>query len=473
MWKVNVEVRIRLPQLHPAQVSIQQSQARFKVLVCGRRFGKTTIALDSLCSVLLKGQSAAYFAPTYRMGAEVWREAKRVLAPLIRDWNEHEWRMELATGGVLECWSLANGSAETVRGRKYHLVVMDEAALFDSAEVWHGAIRPLLTDYAGRALFASTPRGRNWFWQLYLQGLNPDWPEWEVWQFPTGANPHIAETEIEAARQGMPERFFRQEYEAVFLDDGGVVFRNVDRVCVGVPSHEYRVPRGEAEEVLGAEYRVPRGEAEEVLGAEYRVPSGEAEEASRFQWPTRGGRRFDAYGRPIQETEADRSIYGDSCFFGVDWGKDNDFTCVSVMTREGRQIHLERFNQIGWAVQRGRLAALYEQFKPRIILAEENSIGSVNIEALQEEGLPVQGFMTTAKSKTPLIDELALAIEKEEVALLNDATLKHELMAYEMKRTSMGWSYGAAPGGHDDTVMATALSLWASRRYGGAIISFA
>ena len=162
----------------------------------------------------------------------------------------------------------------------------------------------------------------------------------------------------------------------------------------------------------------------------------------------------------------------EGCYFGVDWGKDNDFTCVSVMTREGRQIHLERFNQIGWAVQRGRLAALYEQFKPRAILAEENSIGSVNIEALRAEGLPVQGFMTTSKSKAPLIDELALAMEREDIVLLNDPTLKHELMAYEMRRTSSGWSYGAPSSGHDDTVMATALSLWASRRYGGGNISF-
>jgi hypothetical protein len=120
----------------------------------------------------------------------------------------------------------------------------------------------------------------------------------------------------------------------------------------------------------------------------------------------------------------------------------------------------------------GRLASLYEQFKPRVILAEENSVGSVNIEALRAEGLPVQGFVTTHKSKAPLIEGLSLAMEKEEVVLLDDDTLKHELMSYEMTRNAYGWSYSAPPGGHDDTVVATALSLWASRRYGGALISF-
>src|SRR5690606_8817935 len=100
-----------------------------------------------------------------------------------------------------------------------------------------------------------------------------------------------------------------------------------------------------------------------------------------------------------------------------------------------------------------------------VIVAEENSIGSVNIEALQAEGLPMRGFNTTRKSKAPLIEALALAIEREEVVLLNDETLKHELMAYEMTRTAYGWTYSAPPGGHDDTVMATALSLWAIRQF--------
>lgn len=403
-----MEIEIKLAVLHPAQQAIIDSEARFKVLACGRRFGKTAVAIDLLCNMLLDGKSVAYFAPTFRMGAEVWRALSDILRPVIRHAREDDWRMELHTGGVFEGWSLAQGSGESVRGRKYHFVVMDEAALFNSGHVWHGAIRPLLTDYEGGALFCSSPKGRNWFWQLYLQGLSADFPDWESWQFPTSANPYIKAAEIEAAKGGMPERFFKQEYLAAFLDDGGVVFRNVDKVCKG------------------------------------EIRSG-------------------------FETEYTREV----CFFGVDWGKDNDYTCVSVMNREGKQIYLERFNQIGWAVQRGRLATLYERFQPKVILAEENSIGSVNIEALQAEGLPVRGFMTTSKTKTPLIDGLALAMEKEDVVLLDDAVLKHELMAYEMKRTSQGWSYGAPPGGHDDMVMATALSLWASQRYRGELVGFA
>jgi Terminase RNaseH-like domain len=395
---------VDLSILYKAQQMIADSKARFKVLACGRRFGKTKVAMDALATRLLDGQQVAYFAPTFRMGAEVWREMKTLLSPVVKTITEHEWRMELHTGGVLECWSLANQAAETVRGRTYHYVVVDEAALLESAAIWQGAIRPLLTDFRGGALFASTPRGRNWFWQLYLNGQDAGMPEWESWRLPTTANPSIPLEEVAAARRDIPERYFQQEYEATFLDDGGAVFRQIEPVCSGVP----------------------------------------------------------------REAEA-----GERYVFGVDWGKEHDFTAISVMNRAGEQVWLERFNQVGWALQRGRLAALYERYRPHMILAEENSVGSVNIEALRAEGLPIQGFQTTFKSKGPLIEALALAMERGEVTLLNEPVLKHELMAYALYRTSRGWGYSAPSGGHDDTVMATALSLWAMQRYGAPIISFA
>jgi hypothetical protein len=398
-----MKIDIRLKTLHPAQQIIAQSPVRFKVLACGRRFGKTSVAVDELTNRLLDGQRTAYFAPTFRMGGEVWRELKAALRPLMVQVSETTRRFDLLTGGTLECWSLSPGAAETVRGRKYHYVVLDEAALVEAGEAWQSAIRPLLTDYAGGALFCSTPRGRNWFWELYQRGQNPDWPDWGSWRFGTAANPFIAPAEIEAARGDLPERFFQQEYEAAFLDDGGAVFRQVDRACTAPPQAQT---------------------AEAVV-------------------------------------------------FGVDWGKENDFTAVSVMTRGGRQVWLERFNHIGWAQQRGRLAALAERYRPALILAEENSIGSVNIEALHNEGLPVRPFVTSAKSKPPLIDALALALERGEITLLDDPVLKHELLAYTLQRGAHGWQYQAPHGGHDDTVMATALSWWAVTRIGTTGISFA
>ena len=421
-------MEIEMAVLHAAQREIVDSPARFKVLICGRRFGKTAACIDILANQILDGKSCAYFAPTFRMASEVWREMKYLLLPMISDGAENEWRLEFGTGGLLECWSLSNQTAETVRGRKYHYVVIDEAALIPSGDIWHSAIRPLLTDYEGGALFASTPRGRNWLWQLYLQGQSADFPDWQAWRYPTAANPFIKGSEIAAARREMPERYYQQEYEAAFLDDGGVVFRNLDKVCVLSP-------------------HAPGYSDPHPLAPSLRSGEGEQEGVTAYS-------------------------HHETYFFGVDWGKDNDYTCVSVMTREGKQVYLERFNQIGWAIQRGRLKSLYERFQPQVILAEANSIGSVNIEALQAEGLPVRGFMTTRASKGPLIEGLALAMEQETVRLLRDDTLMHELMAFGMTRSGNGWQYGAPSGGHDDTVIATALSLWAAQQYRRVSVDF-
>jgi phage terminase large subunit-like protein len=159
--------------------------------------------------------------------------------------------------------------------------------------------------------------------------------------------------------------------------------------------------------------------------------------------------------------------------FGVDWARDRDFTCIAVLAIHARQIvALDRFNEIGWGLQRGRLAALYDRWRPDAIWAEANSIGGPNIEALQAEGLPVIGFQTTATSKGPLIESLALAIERGEIALLRDPALIGELQAYTMERLPSGrFTYSAPPGEHDDTVIATALA-WHGATHAGTGISF-
>ena len=223
---------------------------------------------------------------------------------------------------------------------------------------------------------------------------------------PTKVNPYIDDDEIADAERGLPERVFKQEYLAQFLEDGGVVFRNLDRVCVGK-----------------------------------------------------------------QELEPEP---GHNYVFGVDWGKSNDFTCISVFDCErNQQVYLDRFNRISWEIQRNRLISLYHRFRPTIIWAEANSIGEPNIEALQAEGLPVRSFYTSSRSKAPLIEALVLAIEQERITLLSDAVLIHEMQSYEMSRlVNRGWRYSAPPGGHDDTVIATALSWYGAYKSGSVRIDF-
>ena len=152
---------------------------------------------------------------------------------------------------------------------------------------------------------------------------------------------------------------------------------------------------------------------------------------------------------------------GGDYVMGVDWAMSTDFTVLSIIDRTTRQqVALDRFNQIDWSIQRGRLKAMADKWGVSVIIAEHNSIGGPNIEALRNEDLPVISFQTTATSKPPLIESLGLAFERSELTILNDPVQVAELQAYErtVSRMTGRSSYSAPVGYHDDTVMALALA---------------
>ena len=167
------------------------------------------------------------------MLTEVWRELVNTLQPVTTRKSEQEHRLELVTGGTVDMWSL--DQPDTARGRPYARVIVDEAAMVPSLQdAWQQVIRPTLADYQGDAWFLSTPKGLNYFWQLF--SLAVDSEHWAAWRFPTSANPFIAATEIEAARRELPERVFAQEYLAEFIADEGAVFRGVSAAATLEPA---------------------------------------------------------------------------------------------------------------------------------------------------------------------------------------------------------------------------------------------
>ena len=297
---------------------------------------------------------------------------------------------------------------DSLRGSGLDFVVLDEAAYLHP-DVWSAAIRPALSDRRGEALFLSTPNGRNWFWSAWMRGQKTSTKAGQSeWQ--SWRFPTTANPHIDPAE--------------------------VDSARDLLPERLYR------QDYL-AEFLADSGSVFRHVEAAATVDPGSAPDPN------------------------ERYI------LGVDWGRSNDFTCIAVLAVNARKIvALDRFNEIGWALQRGRLAALYDTWRPEAIWAEANSIGGPNIEALQAEGLPVIGFQTTASSKNPLIESLALAIERRELALLRDPVLIGELQAYAMERLPSGrFTYNAPSGEHDDSVIATALA-WHGATHAGTGISF-
>jgi hypothetical protein len=402
-------ISLTAPSLHPSQREVFYNESRFRVLVAGRRFGKSKLAALETVKVLTQGGIAWWVSPTFDLSKRVgWKSILQLLKPLIRagyaEINKTDLTVKLPNGGELQAKSADH--PDKLVGEGLDLVVMDECGIIHP-DAWYESLRPTLTDTGGRALLIGTPKGRNWFWSEYRKGLDPLNTDYACWSFPTSANPFIpdVETELENARRELPESTFRQEYLAEFLEDSGSVFRNVTS-CLRTQN-----------------------------------------------WT----------GEPV--------------VMGVDWGRHNDFTVIVVMGRNSKQVYeIDRFNQIGWELQRGRLAVLADRWKPQMILAESNSIGEPNIEALQRQGLPVQPFTTTNASKAGIIEGLALAIEKQELGF--DDKQEHisvmigELQAYEMERLPSGvFRYGAPDGSHDDTVIALALALRAAATGRASFIS--
>jgi phage FluMu gp28-like protein len=138
--------------------------------------------------------------------------------------REGERLIDFPGGGWLQVRSADD--PDSLRGEGLDFIVLDECA-FIQEKAWSEALRPALSDRRGRALFISTPKGMNWFWREWVKGDGGDYPEWRAWRFPTSNNPYIAPDEIEAARLGLPERVFQQEYLAEFMEDAGGVFRKV------------------------------------------------------------------------------------------------------------------------------------------------------------------------------------------------------------------------------------------------------
>ena len=223
-------------ELHPGQDRLLREARRFNVGSMGRRWGKSVLAELLMTETAgERGGRVGYFAPTYKLLAETWRDLDADLGPVLTERSLTERRMKMLTGGVIEMWTLED--ADAGRSRRYNRVIVDEAGLVAHlGDTWERAIRPTLADLEGDAWFLGTPKGRNFFYQAWQRGQDHVvYPDWRSWQMPTSANPWIKPAEIEAMRQSMTECSFRQEILAEFLEDGGGVFRFVREAATSAP----------------------------------------------------------------------------------------------------------------------------------------------------------------------------------------------------------------------------------------------
>lgn len=393
---------IKMPRPHPAQMQLLRHRGS-TVLFAGRRFGKTQVAVYKLIT------SAMEVIGLYWWVGLSWRAASLKRAwRLVKYYAGRMWRAI----GVTDDKSWSNKSDKEIILPNKSVIWFRTAERPDSlagegvrgvvideftlmpSEVWDEYIQAVLIDYLGWAFLMGVPKGKNWGWEMWVKAESRK--GWQRFHFTVYDNPHMVKNEERRA----------------FIED------------IKYNAPEYFWKQEYLAEVLDDAGTVFRGVSKIATVEPGQTP------------------------QPGMDYVA-----------GLDWGRDNDYTAIVIIEVQTRRVvYVERFNKISWHLQWEFLKNICAIWKPFFIWGEANSIGSVNLEALQRASLPIYGWDMTRKSKPEVIEALAAGVERGEFSLLNDPVLIGELQAYTMERTASGFKYDAPSGMHDDTVIALALA---------------
>lgn len=415
MTSPRMTLTLRLPMPHQGQQIVRAQARRFNWLNAHRRWRKTTAVMPLMVEAALGGGEYGWFAPTFRQVRIGWDEMRRACNG-VADFNESRMDVTFPGGGRIRCASLDN--PDNTRGWTLDGFAMDEASECP-ARAYYEVLRPMLMDTGGWAWFMFTPKGQNWTWREWVRAdtamrSGEDFDS-AAWQIPASCeivdgqlrphpreleNPDIPFTELQDMFSRMPERVFRQEILAEFLEDAGGVFRGVE-ACVDPtlaladgPSHRM---------------------AQHVIGIDL----------AKHQ--------------------------------------DYTVLCVGDV-RERRVVAFDRFNRADWGLQKARIVAAAKLWNDAVCWMDTTGVGDPIYDDLRRAGLRIHSYKFTHATKTALINNAALMVEQRAVRWPRVAAtdvLTNELKAYEYSTSAGGMLTMSAPEGmHDDAVIAFALMCW-------------
>ena len=431
-------------QPHKTQREVFCSGASVRVAACGRRWGKTECLSVDIATLALaeRGCRQLVVAPTELQA--------RILGEAVRDRLETAFAQGDPDGGgrklavrtaphlvitVAEAGAgveaseilcrTAGRDGRNLRGLWAHRVIVDEAA-YVPGRVLCEVLPPILADKGGEFLLASSPNGRrSAFYRLYALGASPrpagagrGGVSYQAFQCPTAGNGHLDKAWLRSQRGEMGELLYAQEFEAKFIDDFGMVFRE--------------------EDIEAAVADLPN-----VALNRERTALDSAPEPGHYY------------------------------VAGIDWGRKWDYTVVAILDAERhpfKLVHLSRWRATGWNTQAADAARIIVRFQPRRVLADGSSLGDPiadmldrEIRALSAEGASrpsVERFTFSLESKQTLIDGLNVGLSARTLLFPPHPALVHELKNFEYASGGPGRLKMAARGaGHDDCVIALALAL--------------
>jgi len=383
---------------HAGQARFLQADARFKVLACGRRWGKTDACAAQVVLTMLERPSSRQLivAPTLDQARLLFDRVLELLDglglgsdSLVRRTPYPHLRL-----GEHRLMARSGHLGRALRGNEATDIVIDEAAFLPEAIITEIAM-PMLATTAGSLILISTPNGHNHFWRFHSMGDRGEHGVWSA-HAPTSESPYIAPGFLEVQRELISDRAFRVEYLAEFLDSVGRVFAThaIDRCLVAT------------------------------------LPD------------------------PIEPPFS----------IGVDWGRYRDYTAIAVLSGNRRScqlVELARMSDVPWRDQIARVVAIVSRYKGASLTCDGTGAGDVAT-GLLREALPqnrLESLVFTSPSKASLVDGLAWLFEQGALRMRPDPELMRELQHFECRPGSSGSPrFEAAPGFHDDLVVALALA---------------
>jgi hypothetical protein len=382
---------------HPKQRELLNSvisgSEKYHIASIGRQFGKSMMAEnlalywainDAPCKIL-------WVSPVYSQANKVQKEVIQAIGgtALLRSNNYSTNEITLSTGSVIYFRSAER--YDNIRGMTLDYAIVDEAGYIKD-DAWREAIKPTLLVRGKKVLFISTPKGKNWFYDLYQYGTSSEYPNYKSYKGSSYDTPFIDEAEINEAKKTVPEKVFRQEYLAEFLDGGGEVFQNVDQIAM-----------------------------------------------------------LDKYPSPVGK-----------CFAGLDIGKQEDFTVLTIMDQKGVVVDIYRDNQNQWHTMIKEVVSRLRKFNASCMV-EVNGVGDPIYEQIKMQWQNTHPFITTHQSKTEIIEGLIIDTNEVSISIPTEKLfpyLYQEMgyFTYEYSPKTRNIRYGHPVGLHDDTVMSLAIT---------------
>jgi len=379
---------------HKEQQEVLRYDGRETTLCCGRRWGKSKLCAYLALKVLLETEKKIWIvSPTYDLSQKVF---EYLVQWLIKMFPKHASQMisyrpfpriKTLNGSILECKSAENPTG--LLGEELDLLIVDEASRI-SKRVYETYLFPTTASRQGKTVFISTPFGKNWFYYKWIENNQRK----GSFRFQSKGNPYFPIEEWERARQILPEKVFKQEYLAEFLEGAASVFRGV-REIINDTCLKDAVPK-------------------------------------RFY------------------------------VMGVDLGKHHDFTVLTIIDKITYEVvYFDRFKQIDWPLQKARIIAAARRYNSSRVIIDSTGIGDPISDDLKREGLLVDDFRYTNKSKQQLIEKLSVFIEQKSIIIPPQEELIDELESFGYYITDAGnVKYQAPEGLHDDCVNSLALAVW-------------